>query len=336
MKNIHILPTDKPSRLVRFFTNKFHLCKEILPIEDEEKYQNIYITSSDKEIKEGDWVVFNELEIVKCIYSKNGEFLFSEPLTSSSNHCFSYFKKIILTTDQDLIKDGVQAINDEFLEWFVKNTNCEQISVEEVYFHGSGYYKASELSEQEREKYSFMKKYKIIIPKEEPKTMFESLQEYFKNTSKEKVLEDWNEFQQLDEEGITVKEFLENQKQETFVNEKCFKCGRNQYSSRKPFCTDDFCNKDFYQKPKQETLEEVAKKYSENWEETTGLDYENTVPSEVNKLDFINGAKWQKEQNKNLYSEEEVRQMFNRYNEVIAHRDNEEWQAWIDKQFKKK
>ena len=60
------------------------------------------------------------------------------------------------------------------------------------------------------------------IPKEEtkPKTMLESLQEYFKNTSKEKVLEDWNEFQHLDEEGITVKEFLENQKQETLEEAK--------------------------------------------------------------------------------------------------------------------
>ena len=83
----------------------------------------------------------------------------------------------------------------------------------------------------------------------------------------------------------------------------------------------------------KETLEEAAEKYSENWEEITGLDYENTVPSEVNKLDFINGAKWQQER---MYSEEEIRQMFNRYNEVIAHRDIEEWQAWIDKQFKKK
>ena len=157
-------------------------------------------------------------------------------------------------------------------------------------------------------------------PKEEPKTMLESLQEYFKNTPKEKVLEDWNEFQHLDDEGITVKGFLENQKQETFVNKKCFKCGRNQYSSRKPFCTDDFCNKDFYQKPKQETLEEAAEKYSENWEETTGLDYENTVPSEVNKLDFINGAKWQQEQNKNLYSEEdmiEFADFYYQYKELI-------------------
>ena len=53
-------------------------------------------------------------------------------------------------------------------------------------------------------------------------------------------------------------------------------------------------------------LEEAAEKYSENWEEITGLDYENVVPSEVNKLDFINGAKWQQEQNKNLYSEEDM------------------------------
>ena len=86
----------------------------------------------------------------------------------------------------------------------------------------------------------------------------------------------------------------------------------------------------------KETLEEAAERYSENWEDITGLDYELSVPSEINKLDFINGAKWQQEQNKNLYSEEEVRKMFSRYNEVIAHRDVEEWQAWIDKQFKKK
>ena len=57
---------------------------------------------------------------------------------------------------------------------------------------------------------------------------------------------------------------------------------------------------------KQEAIKEAAEKYSENWEEITGLDYENTVPSEINKLDFINGAKWQQEQNKNLYSEEDI------------------------------
>ena len=53
-------------------------------------------------------------------------------------------------------------------------------------------------------------------------------------------------------------------------------------------------------------MKKLLKEYSENWEEITGLDYENTVPSEVNKLDFINGVKWQQEQDKNLYSEEEL------------------------------
>jgi hypothetical protein len=38
-------------------------------------------------------------------------------------------KKIILTTDQDLIKDGVQAIDDEFLEWFTNNPSCEEVEV---------------------------------------------------------------------------------------------------------------------------------------------------------------------------------------------------------------
>ena len=65
------------------------------------KHQHLYIISDD-EIKEGDWCLFNELEVVKCTYSKNGEFLFSGPLTSSSNHHFSYFKKIITTTNTSL------------------------------------------------------------------------------------------------------------------------------------------------------------------------------------------------------------------------------------------
>ena len=172
MKNLHLLPIGKSSRLVKIYNDvnreTFTLKLDVEVNDSFKEYVNLYVTS-DEEIKDGDWVVFNELEIVKCTYSKNGEFLFSEPLTSSSNHHFSYFKKIILTTDQDLIKNGVQAIDDEFLEWFVKNPSCEFINIEELYFHGSGYYKASELSEQEKEKYSFMKTYKIIIPKEDTK-----------------------------------------------------------------------------------------------------------------------------------------------------------------------
>lgn len=85
-------------------------------------------------------------------------------------------------------------------------------------------------------------------------------------------------------------------------------------------------------------LEEAAEKYSENWEEITGLDYENTVPSEVNKLDFINGAKWQQEQNKNLYSEEESIQKIIDYVDFQFNTNgelNSEIKKWYE-QYKKK
>ena len=70
-------------------------------------------------------------------------------------------RKIILTTDQDLIKDGVQAIDDEFLEWFVKNPSCEKIKINyEIYKEGVGLLTSDwRMSEDD--------KYKIIIPKEE-------------------------------------------------------------------------------------------------------------------------------------------------------------------------
>lgn len=52
------------------------------------------------------------------------------------------------------------------------------------------------------------------------------------------------------------------------------------------------------EEPKKETLEEVAKKKSEylaDWED-----------KDMYKKGFIDGAKWQQQQNKNLYSEEKV------------------------------
>lgn len=91
---------------------------------------------------------------------------------------------------------------------------------------------------------------------------------------------------------------------------------------------------------KQETVEEVAKRIAlETFNETfsnypRGGKISNETLTDALILFFRLGSEWQ-QQNKNLYSEEEVRKMFSRYNEVIAHRDVEEWQPWIDKQFKK-
>ena len=70
-------------------------------------------------------------------------------------------KKIILTTDQDLITDGVQAIDDEFLEWFVKNPTCEYVEVRYEKIRVDKNF--NNISHWNRFKY------KIIIPQEESK-----------------------------------------------------------------------------------------------------------------------------------------------------------------------
>jgi hypothetical protein len=83
-------------------------------------------------------------------------------LVGSASYKKTHFK-IILTTDQDLIKDGVQAIDDEFLEWFVKNPSCEEIKVNKIYND----YGETDIFDLVCTPHSF--KYKITIPKEEPK-----------------------------------------------------------------------------------------------------------------------------------------------------------------------
>ena len=113
--------------------------------------QYIYITN-DEEIKEGDWFYDNDGEL--CKYTSDYTV---DPNTWEDN------KKIILTTDQDLIKDGIQAIDDEFLEWFIKNPSCEYVEVSEDYF------KLSNMVYGHNTEH-----YKIIIPKE-PKPIHQQI-----------------------------------------------------------------------------------------------------------------------------------------------------------------
>jgi hypothetical protein len=146
MKNLHILPTDKPSRLFKI-ANVFVF--DVNGIKYTERYkqlhkyinQNIYITS-DEDIMIYDYYTAG-VDIFQCLSSAELEDLSID----------SYCKKIILSTDQDLIKDGVQAIDDEFLEWFVKNPSCDKVEV------------VDDWNSPRIDAYE----YKIIIPKEEPK-----------------------------------------------------------------------------------------------------------------------------------------------------------------------
>jgi hypothetical protein len=123
MKNVFLLPTDKPIKTVGNLVKDQYGDIHIFTKNDSKEYGktttklNIFITS-DEEIKEGNWCL-HKLDTKPIKYNKN---LFC-------NGTFGY-KKIILTTDEDLIKDGVQAIPNEFLEWFIKNPGCDSIQTE--------------------------------------------------------------------------------------------------------------------------------------------------------------------------------------------------------------
>ena len=143
----------------------------------------------------------------------------------------------------------------------------------------------------------------------------ESLQEYLKNTPKEKVLKDWNEFQHLDNEGITINDFLENQKK---IDEK----GRPlTYWGE-------------LEELRQETLEEVAEKLTNDFpvlEVRFNLTNEEIYGWFLEALQ--KGAKWQRER---MYNEKEVHSIIKSYHNTIKNDPiNTTYSKWFN-QFKKK
>jgi DNA-binding transcriptional MerR regulator len=319
MKNIHILPTDKPSRLIKSQDNDFVYLNTNAPnwFENNLKTtkQNIYITS-DEEIKEGDWCIDDE-GIVKCTAH-----------AGAMNH---YYTKIILTTDQDLIKDGVQAIDDEFLEWFVKNPSCEEVEIfyQDVYSMGK-----------------WDRRYSIIIPKEEPKQLFTDHpitelgdKEFVEAPIRECELisYDDNKYCYVKVEGIEkeikrgyiytkhgrcgevdcisieeIKELLEEEPKQETENLKNFK----------KLVSDEIspAMKDFI-KEKQETIEEAVDRASllefpiKEWYRSDDYNREEITAA---RDGFKRGAKWQAER---MYSEEEVLEILREFYKVASLKD---------------
>jgi hypothetical protein len=201
MKNLHLIPTNKPSRL---WTNNLRRRLELDEFPEQHPTnigpKHIYITNSE-EIKEGDWFI-REGSIHKCfkVHKTDIEFLTSiDSVYCGSNTFWSkeYCKKIILTTDQDLIKDGVQAIDDEFLGWFVKNPSCEEVKVADygnVFFDDKVFHM-----------------YKIIIPQEEPKYIIQKVATHLGKTIPETLKHIENFSKELDK-------LKEEPKQETRKN----------------------------------------------------------------------------------------------------------------------
>ena len=174
MKNLHVLPTDHPSRL------RYNIKTRIWELNEFHKYHtdiksthNIYITS-DEEIKEGDWVLvgyvlrhpdtknrFNgDINPIKKLVKKGDLWKFTDGTNLYGSTC----KKIILTTDQKLIVGNVQPISGEFLQQFIKNSNCEFVETERL--ENGRYVNFLPNGGTEEGVYE---NYKIIIPSEESK-----------------------------------------------------------------------------------------------------------------------------------------------------------------------
>jgi hypothetical protein len=111
--------------------------KNLYKINDE-----LYIISNTENVNENCWII-TDGKLVQVSY------LLSDEVAKGN--------KIILTTNKLLIKDGIQVIDDEFLEWFVKNPNCEEVEVKKSFADGSTF------------GYGYIENliYKIIITKEE-------------------------------------------------------------------------------------------------------------------------------------------------------------------------
>ena len=157
MRNIHTIATDKPSRLYYNNNDKMlqfcELCKESTPLKEN---RNIYIISDDK-IVEGDYGLGFALGIRG---TGRGHFVFKQDGTNVGKvtAICDGSKKIIITTDEELISEGVQKIDDYFLQWFIVNSSCEIVELEKTkrrFVHNVGGITGH------------VDNYKIIIPSEE-------------------------------------------------------------------------------------------------------------------------------------------------------------------------
>jgi hypothetical protein len=196
MKNIHIPSTDQPSRLIKNINGQLKLTIQTLPKDVEIGCypQQMYITS-DEEIKKSDWCLDIKRNII--FQSKRKEIGTSKKIPiiiCEYEGCYieEDCKKIIITTDLTLIADGVQSIDDEFLEWFIKNPTCEFVEIKKQYITPLGDI-VDTCYDNER------LNYKTIIPQEEPKKIYDmplAIHDTGKTcTTKQDSTEEWKELE---------------------------------------------------------------------------------------------------------------------------------------------
>lgn len=132
--------------------------------------QYLYVTSQDP-YSAGDWVKNVTIE--------------AEPPFKLDVHGIRYtqlapckFEKVVLTTDEYLIQDGISSVEEEFLNWFCEKANdsgkaIDIVEVKKNYLSNNGEWKEVLMpSEWEADT---KVGYKIVIPNEEPKQDYTAL-----------------------------------------------------------------------------------------------------------------------------------------------------------------
>ena len=126
MRNIYKSPTQELTRLhfdvALFLSPNPQISSEINSVVEG---RNLYITNSE-DIKEG-WYFNTSKAINKAVFIKNEDV---KALKTIYGEKVNHLEKITLTTDTKLIEDGIQAIDDEFLQWYIWNPSCESVEVE--------------------------------------------------------------------------------------------------------------------------------------------------------------------------------------------------------------
>ncbi len=140
MKNIFLISSNTP---VRYYGNHY-------------VNQNVYIISDSKFIR--DEYITDGIEVMKA----TPKLVDAQGLVGRRN-----WNKIIITTDPELIKDGVHPIGEDFLKWFVENPTCIKVEVVYGLFNPMG--RQVDPNDLGQNHSKCVWKYKIITTKEEQK-----------------------------------------------------------------------------------------------------------------------------------------------------------------------
>ena len=140
MKNLHILPTPNQSRL--FYANR----GQELSLGD---YPRRHYST-------GHYVYITNDEYIGLSYYLDGDTVRKGVVDDAEYWAVRKdYKKIIMTDDVKLVKDGVQEVSSKFLEWLIENPSCEEVKID----HEKVLWEDGRITHHT---------YRIITPDEEP------------------------------------------------------------------------------------------------------------------------------------------------------------------------